>query len=62
MLANPHLVPFKLIDRPCQRQDWTLIDHLMVIHKVMDSDYIEGDSQASIVSMVTSRKMQAAGV
>lgn len=51
MLANPHLAPFELIDRPCQRQDWTLIDHLMVIHKVKKSDYIEDDSQASIVSM-----------
>lgn len=51
MLANPHLAPFELIDRPCQQQDWTLIDHLMIIYKVKESDYIEGDSQASIVSM-----------
>ena len=51
MLANPHLAPLELIDRPWQKQDWTLIDHLMVIHKVKDSDYIEDDPQASIVSM-----------
>jgi hypothetical protein len=51
MLANPHLAPFELIDRLWQQQDWTLIDHLMVIHKVKDSDYIEDDPQASIVSM-----------
>ncbi|KAF1394416.1 hypothetical protein PFLUV_G00000050 [Perca fluviatilis] len=51
MLANPHLAPFELIDRPCLPQDWTLIDHLMVIHKVKESDYIEDDPQGSILSM-----------
>lgn len=51
MFANPHLAPFELVDRPCQQQDWTLIDHLMVIHKVKASDYFEDDPQASIVSM-----------
>ncbi|KAJ7983715.1 hypothetical protein DPEC_G00373700 [Dallia pectoralis] len=51
MLANPHLAPFELIYGPRQRQDWTLIDHLMVIHKVKANDYVEGDSQASIVNM-----------
>ena len=51
MLANPHLAPFEIIDRPCQRQDWTLLDHLMVIHKVKESDYIEGDSHGSILNM-----------
>lgn len=51
MLANPHLAPFELIDRLCQQQDWTLIDHLMVIHKVKTSDHVEGDSWASIVNM-----------
>lgn len=51
MLANPHLAPFEVIDRPCQLQDWTLIDHLIVIHRIKESDYIEDDSQASIVNM-----------
>ncbi|KAJ7984074.1 hypothetical protein DPEC_G00366150 [Dallia pectoralis] len=51
MLANPHLAPFELIYGPRQRQDWTLIDHLMVIHKVKANDYVEGNSQASIVNM-----------
>lgn len=51
MFANPHLAPFELIDRPWQKQDWTLIDHLMVIHKVKDTDYIWDDPQTSIVSM-----------
>ncbi|KAI4792889.1 hypothetical protein KUCAC02_033084 [Chaenocephalus aceratus] len=51
MLANPHLAPFELIQGEFQRQDWTLIDHLMIVHKVWESDYIEGDPLASIASM-----------
>lgn len=48
MLANPDLAPFEVIDRPCEQQDWTLIDHLITIHKVKKSDYIEDDPRASI--------------
>lgn len=51
MLANPHLAPFELIEKSQQLQDWTLIDHLMVIHKVKEIDYFEGDSHKSISSM-----------
>ena len=51
MLANPHLAPFELDNKPCGQQTWTLIDHLMVIHKVTADDYIEGDSQMSILNM-----------
>ena len=51
MLANPHLAPFELVNKPCEEQTWTLIDHLMVIHKVKADDYIEDDPQASIVNM-----------
>ena len=51
MLANPHLAPFELVNKPCEQQTWTLIDHLMVIHKVKADDYIEDDPQASILNM-----------
>ena len=51
MLANPELAPFEVIETPCQRQDWILIDHLITIHKVKKSDYIEDDPQASIVNI-----------
>ena len=51
MLANPHLAPFELVNKPCEQQTWTLIDHLMVIHKVKAVDYIKDDSEASIVNM-----------
>lgn len=52
MLANPRLAPFELIEgRQCQQQDWTLIDHLMVIHRVRESDYVQDDPRVSIRNM-----------
>lgn len=51
MLANPHLAPFDLIDKPCEKQDWILMDHLMFIHKVKESDLTQDDPHASIVNM-----------
>ncbi|KAK2847502.1 hypothetical protein Q5P01_010501 [Channa striata] len=38
MLANPDVAP---LEEPLECQDWILIDHLMVIHKVKESDYVE---------------------
>lgn len=51
MLANPHLAPFVLVSPPEHKQDWILIDHLMVIFKVKPSDYIEDEPKVSIVNM-----------
>ncbi|KAE8287281.1 hypothetical protein D5F01_LYC13319 [Larimichthys crocea] len=52
MLANPRPTPFELIEgRSCQQQDWTLIDHLMVIHRVRESDYVQDDPLVSIRNM-----------
>lgn len=51
MLANPHLAPFEVVDRPCHQQDWTLIDHLMVIHRITERDYVQGDPHSSITKM-----------
>uniref|UniRef100_A0A3B3DQJ5 PiggyBac transposable element-derived protein domain-containing protein n=1 Tax=Oryzias melastigma TaxID=30732 RepID=A0A3B3DQJ5_ORYME len=43
MLANPDVAPFEVIDKPDEVQNWVLIDHLMVIHKVRECDYMESD-------------------
>lgn len=51
MLANPHLSPFDVIERPTERYDWMLIDHLIMRFKVKASDYVEGDRLASIENM-----------
>ncbi|KAE8277106.1 hypothetical protein D5F01_LYC23977 [Larimichthys crocea] len=52
MLANPRLAPFELIEgMSCQQQDWTLIDHLMVIYRVRESDYVQNDPRVSIRNM-----------
>ncbi|KAK2813567.1 hypothetical protein Q5P01_000724 [Channa striata] len=51
MLANPDLAPFEVLDEPLERQDWILIDHLMVIHKVKESDYVESEPATSVLNM-----------
>ncbi|KAK7915589.1 hypothetical protein WMY93_011350 [Mugilogobius chulae] len=51
MLANPNLAPIKLIGRPSGYSDWTLIDHLIELYKIKESDYIPSDLQASIDNM-----------
>lgn len=52
MLANPRLAPFELIEEGTRQQwDWTLIDHLMQIHRVKESDYVVDDPITSILNM-----------
>lgn len=51
MLANPDLAPFKVIQRSCQIQDWTLIDHLVNIYKVEERDYVVHEPETSIMRM-----------
>lgn len=51
MLANPDIAPFELIPKPSVKQDWCLIDHLMVIHKIKEADYDRSDSEKSILNM-----------
>lgn len=51
MLANPHLSPFDVIERPTERYDWMLVDHLIMRFKVKASDYVEADRLASIENM-----------
>lgn len=52
MLANPRLAPFELIEEGPRRQwDWTLIDHLVEIHRVKESDYVEDNPRASLLNM-----------
>ncbi|KAK2811291.1 hypothetical protein Q5P01_000251 [Channa striata] len=43
---QPDLAP--RLDEPLERQDWILIDHLMVIHKVKESDYVESEPATSV--------------
>lgn len=50
MLANPHLSPFDVIERPGVRHDWMLIDHLITRFRVSPEDYVEDDI-ASIRNM-----------
>ncbi|KAK2847547.1 hypothetical protein Q5P01_010546 [Channa striata] len=51
MLANPNLAPFEVLDKPLEHKDWILIDHLMVIHKVKESDYVESEPATSVLNM-----------
>lgn len=51
MLANPHLAPFEMVDRPTRRQDWIVIDHLMTIYRVKESDLVENEPRVSILNM-----------
>lgn len=51
MLANPHLAPFEVIDKPSCIQDWIIIDHLMTLYRVKHTDYVESDPRTTIVNM-----------
>lgn len=51
MLANPHLSPFDVIDRPASRHDWMLVDHLITRFRVNANDYVEHDRVGSIWNM-----------
>lgn len=51
MLANTSVAPFELIRRPDRDYDWVLIDHLMVIHKAREDDYVEDDVESSVERM-----------
>lgn len=51
MLANPHLSPFEVIDRPESKCDWMLVDHLITRFRVKETDYVEGDRVRSIWNM-----------
>lgn len=51
MLANPHLSPFSVVERPTLRHDWMLVDHLIMRFKVKASDYVERDPRASVLNM-----------
>lgn len=51
MLANPHLALFELIQRPCQIQYWTLMDHLVNIYKVKKIELSAHELDISIVRM-----------
>lgn len=51
MLANPHLSPFDVIERPKVRHDWMLVDHLITRFRVSVNDYVEDDRVGSIWNM-----------
>lgn len=51
MLANPHLSPFDVIDRPEFKHDWVLVDHLIMRFRVSANDYVETDRVGSIWNM-----------
>lgn len=51
MLANGRVAPFYIREPPLDQIRWTIIDHLITIYKIKESDYVEEQPVYSINNM-----------
>lgn len=53
MLANPLLAPFDVIVEEREQHDWVLVDHLMMIYKIRENDYVPDNEDLSLRRMAS---------
>lgn len=53
MLANGRVAPFYVREPPSSRIHWTIVDHLITIYRLKESDHLEGQTACSINNMAT---------
>lgn len=51
MLANGRVAPFYIRGPPVYDMNWTIVDHLITIYKIKESDYVEDQPLCSVTNM-----------